>query len=276
MAEPSAIDIDWDASAATLGGYADFMAKEIAEQPEAIERLLSGRLGEKGILLDELKMTEEELAAVDRIYLIACGTSYHVGLIARTLIQTWAQGPRHLRLRLRVQLRAGRPGDRPHPVRCHHAVRRDGRHAGRRPQRRTRWVPRSLPSPTSWALPPARESDGVLYVQAGHRGLRVLHQGLHGPDGCLRPLCPAPGPEPRCHERRGGRGPLPGPQGHPGRHPRGASRAPGRTSRPRRSSAAPPQPSSWAAASTPPPPTRAPSSSRRSATCTPRPIPPAR
>ena len=93
VAEPSAIDIDWDASAATLGGYADFMAKEIAEQPEAIERLLSGRLGEKGILLDELKMTEEELAAVDRIYLIACGTSYHVGLIARTLIQTWAKVP---------------------------------------------------------------------------------------------------------------------------------------------------------------------------------------
>ena len=90
---PTTLDIDWDASAATLGGHPDFMAKEIAEQPEAIERLLSGRLGEKGILLDELKMTEEELAAVDRIYLIACGTSYHVGLIARTLIQTWAKVP---------------------------------------------------------------------------------------------------------------------------------------------------------------------------------------
>ena len=90
---PSAIDIDWDASAATLGGYADFMAKEIAEQPEAIERLLSGRLGDAGVKLDELSMSEEELAAVDRIYLIACGTSYHVGLIARTLIQTWAKVP---------------------------------------------------------------------------------------------------------------------------------------------------------------------------------------
>ena len=54
---PATIDIDWDASAATLGGYADFMAKEIAEQPEAIERLLSGRLGEKGIVLDELSMS---------------------------------------------------------------------------------------------------------------------------------------------------------------------------------------------------------------------------
>ncbi len=90
---PSAIDIDWDASAATLGGYSDFMAKEIAEQPEAIERLLSDRLGEKGIKLDELHMSEEDLAAIDRIYLIACGTSYHVGLIAKTYIQTWAKVP---------------------------------------------------------------------------------------------------------------------------------------------------------------------------------------
>ncbi len=90
---PSAIDIDWDASAATLGGYSDFMAKEIAEQPEAIERLLADRLGEKGIKLDELHMSEEDLAAIDRIYLIACGTSYHVGLIAKTYIQTWAKVP---------------------------------------------------------------------------------------------------------------------------------------------------------------------------------------
>lgn len=90
---PSTFDIDWDASAATLGGYADFMEKEIAEQPEAIERLLKSRLGEKGILLDELRMSEEDLAAVDRIFIIACGTSYHVGLIARTLIQTWAHVP---------------------------------------------------------------------------------------------------------------------------------------------------------------------------------------
>lgn len=90
---PSTIDIDWDASAATLGGYADFMAKEIAEQPEAIDRLLAGRLGERGIHMDELSMSQADLASVDRVYLIACGTSYHVSLIARTLIQTWAKVP---------------------------------------------------------------------------------------------------------------------------------------------------------------------------------------
>ncbi|MGN0056275.1 MAG: glutamine--fructose-6-phosphate transaminase (isomerizing) [Atopobiaceae bacterium] len=90
---PDTIDIDWDASAATLGGYSDFMAKEISEQPEAIERLLKDRLGQHGIELDELKMGNKDLAQIDRIFVIACGTSYHVGLIAKTVIQDWAKIP---------------------------------------------------------------------------------------------------------------------------------------------------------------------------------------
>ena len=90
---PATMDIDWDASAARLGGYSDFMAKEISEQPEAIERLLAGRLGKHGIELDELSLTREELAAVDRVVIIACGTSYHAGLMAKTAIQRWAKVP---------------------------------------------------------------------------------------------------------------------------------------------------------------------------------------
>ena len=90
---PATIDIDWDASAATLGGYSDFMAKEISEQPEAVERLLADRLGEHGVELDELTLSKSELAAVDRVYVIACGTSYHVGLIAKTIIEKWAKVP---------------------------------------------------------------------------------------------------------------------------------------------------------------------------------------
>ncbi|MGI6755899.1 MAG: glutamine--fructose-6-phosphate transaminase (isomerizing) [Atopobiaceae bacterium] len=89
--QPKTLEIDWDASAATLGGYPDFMGKEIAEQPEALERLLKGRLGEHGIEMDELDMTNEELAQTDRIYIVACGTSYHVGLIAKTMIEHWAK-----------------------------------------------------------------------------------------------------------------------------------------------------------------------------------------
>lgn len=90
---PSTFDIDWDASAAKMGGYSDFMAKEISEQPEAIERLLAGRLGEHGIELDELSLSRKELAEVDKIVIIACGTSYHVGLVAKTAIERWAKVP---------------------------------------------------------------------------------------------------------------------------------------------------------------------------------------
>ncbi|MBQ3268144.1 MAG: glutamine--fructose-6-phosphate transaminase (isomerizing), partial [Atopobiaceae bacterium] len=93
VAEPTRVTIDWDASAATLGGFADFMAKEIAEQPDAIQRLLDEHVGVDGVSLDKLRMTREELAAVDKVYLIACGTSYHVSLIARTMIQAWAKVP---------------------------------------------------------------------------------------------------------------------------------------------------------------------------------------
>ena len=93
VSAPGTIDIDWDASAAKLGGYSDFMAKEISEQPEAIERLLAGRLGEHGIELDELSLTGEELAAIDKIVVIACGTSYHVGLIAKAAVERWAKVP---------------------------------------------------------------------------------------------------------------------------------------------------------------------------------------
>lgn len=91
--EPDSFEIDWNASAATMGGYPDFMAKEIAEQPEAIERLLEGRLSNDGIVLDEIDFSSEELQAIDRIYIVACGTSWHVGLIARTYIERWAQIP---------------------------------------------------------------------------------------------------------------------------------------------------------------------------------------
>ncbi len=93
VADPTAIDIDWDASAAKLGGYSDFMAKEINEQPEALERLLKDRLGEHGIELDELSLSKAELAAVDKVVIIACGTSYHVGLLAKVAIERWAHVP---------------------------------------------------------------------------------------------------------------------------------------------------------------------------------------
>jgi glucosamine--fructose-6-phosphate aminotransferase (isomerizing) len=86
--------VDWDASAAEKGGYDWFMTKEIAEQPQAVADTLLGRLSPDGkLVLDEMRLTEEELRAITKIIVIACGTSYHAGLIAKLAIEHWTRIP---------------------------------------------------------------------------------------------------------------------------------------------------------------------------------------
>jgi len=86
--------IEWDLAAAEKGGYEDFMLKEIHEQPNGIRETLRGRRADDGrILLSELQMTREETAALQRVFIIACGTSYHAGLVGKLLIERWARMP---------------------------------------------------------------------------------------------------------------------------------------------------------------------------------------
>jgi glucosamine--fructose-6-phosphate aminotransferase (isomerizing) len=86
--------IDWDASAAEKGGYDYFMLKEIAEQPQAIADTLLGRLSERGdIVLDEVRLTDQDLRDVDKVFIIACGTSYHAGMVAKYAIEHWCRIP---------------------------------------------------------------------------------------------------------------------------------------------------------------------------------------
>ncbi len=92
--QPKVTHIDWDLDMAEKGGYPDFMMKEICEQPRVVRDTLVGRLAATGELdIDELGLTFEELNLVDRVYVIACGTSYHAGLIAKNLIESWARIP---------------------------------------------------------------------------------------------------------------------------------------------------------------------------------------
>lgn len=92
--QPKVTRIDWDLDMAEKGGYPDFMMKEICEQPRVVRDTLVGRLAATGELdIDELGLTFEELNLVDRVYVIACGTSYHAGLIAKNLIESWARIP---------------------------------------------------------------------------------------------------------------------------------------------------------------------------------------
>jgi glutamine---fructose-6-phosphate transaminase (isomerizing) len=86
--------VDWDVSAAEKGGFDYFMLKEIAEQPQAIADTLLGRIGEDGRLhLDEMRLSDEELRDVDKIIIIACGTAFHAGLIAKYAIEHWTRIP---------------------------------------------------------------------------------------------------------------------------------------------------------------------------------------
>ncbi len=85
--------IDWDADLSEKGGYPDFMLKEIHEQPRVIRDTLAGRLVGDELIIDELSLSRQELNLIDRVYIIACGTSYHAGLIAKNLIEMWAQIP---------------------------------------------------------------------------------------------------------------------------------------------------------------------------------------
>ncbi len=86
--------VDWDASAAEKGGYDHFMLKEIAEQPRAVADTLLGRLSADGtLLLDEMRLSDQELRDVDKIIVVACGTAYHSGLIAKYAVEHWTRIP---------------------------------------------------------------------------------------------------------------------------------------------------------------------------------------
>ncbi|MGY1837915.1 MULTISPECIES: glutamine--fructose-6-phosphate transaminase (isomerizing) [unclassified Modestobacter] len=92
--EPTAYDVDWDAEAAEKGGYDWFMLKEIAEQPQAVADTLLGRLGENGeLVLDEVRLSDQELRDIDKVFVVACGTAYHAGLIAKYAIEHWTRIP---------------------------------------------------------------------------------------------------------------------------------------------------------------------------------------
>lgn len=87
--------IEWDAEAAEKGGYPHFVLKEIYEQPDALRRTLTGRVRDGQLRLPELERMQRDglLDTIQRIVIVACGTSYHVGLIAKYVIEQWARIP---------------------------------------------------------------------------------------------------------------------------------------------------------------------------------------
>ncbi|HXS85287.1 MAG TPA: glutamine--fructose-6-phosphate transaminase (isomerizing) [Mycobacterium sp.] len=85
--------IDWDLDAAEKGGYEYFMLKEIAEQPTAVADTLLGHFVNGRIVLDEQRLSDQELREIDKVFIVACGTAYHSGLLAKYAIEHWTRLP---------------------------------------------------------------------------------------------------------------------------------------------------------------------------------------
>ena len=161
---PEITHISWDMDVAEKGGYPDFMLKEIHEQPRVIRDTLAGRLVGGRLEIDELDMTAEELNLVDRVYVIACGTSYHAGLIAKEMIEGWARIPTEVEVASEFRYRnpiitpttlvvaVSQSGETADTL----AAIRDARIKGAR----VFGITNVLGSPV------ARESDGVIYTKA--------------------------------------------------------------------------------------------------------------
>lgn len=92
--EKEVYHVTWDVDAAEKGGYEDFMLKEIHEQPKAIKDTLSSRIShEHKVSLENIEITKEELEAFDRVFIVACGTAYHAGLLGKVAIERLAKIP---------------------------------------------------------------------------------------------------------------------------------------------------------------------------------------
>ncbi|KJS17902.1 MAG: glutamine--fructose-6-phosphate aminotransferase [Peptococcaceae bacterium BRH_c4b] len=93
--EKPVFEVKWEAAQAEKGGFDHFMLKEIHEQPSALKDTLSGRINPDGtgVLLNEITMTPEELKNINKIYITACGTAYHAGLVGKHVIEKLARIP---------------------------------------------------------------------------------------------------------------------------------------------------------------------------------------
>ncbi len=159
------IEVDWNVAQAQKGGYPYFMRKEIDEQPAAIRDTLAGRVHAGGLQLDELRVPDDVLREVSKVFVVACGTAFHSGLVAKYAIEHWTRLP--VEIEIASECRYGDPVLGPDTLTL--AVSQSGetidtleaaRHAARQGSQVlavTNTVGSSL----------AREADGVFYTHAG-------------------------------------------------------------------------------------------------------------
>jgi glucosamine--fructose-6-phosphate aminotransferase (isomerizing) len=165
-AEVRPYHVDWDLSAAEKGGYDWFMRKEIYEQPKAVADTLLGRHDENARLtLDEIRISEAELRSVDKIVIIACGTAFYAGLVAKYAIEHWTRIPCEVELASEFRYRDPIVG----PTTLVVAISQSGETADTlmaiRHAREQRARVLAVCNTNGSTIP--RESDAVIYTHAG-------------------------------------------------------------------------------------------------------------
>ena len=158
--------VDWDLSAAEKGGYDWFMRKEIYEQPRAVADTLLGRHDANARLtLDEIRIPEDELRGIDKIIIVACGTAFYAGLVAKYAIEHWTRIPCEVELASEFRYRDPILG----PTTLVVAISQSGETADTlmaiRHGREQRARVLAICNTNGSTIP--RESDGVIYTHAG-------------------------------------------------------------------------------------------------------------
>ena len=164
--DPRPLDVTWDLAAAEKSGYPDFMLKEIHEQPAAIRDTLLGRFDDLGRLaLDDLWMREDQFRDVNKVFVVACGTAFHAGLVAKYSIEHWTRLPVEIEIASEFRYRdpvldantltlgVSQSGETIDTLEAIRHARQQGSHV----IAITNTVGSSI----------ARESDGVVYTHAG-------------------------------------------------------------------------------------------------------------
>jgi glucosamine--fructose-6-phosphate aminotransferase (isomerizing) len=166
VVEPFALSVDWDVTAAQKDGCDDFMSKEIREQPKAVaDTLLDRQRPDGSLMLDEGAVTDDQLRAVDKVFIVACGSSYHAAMVAKYAIERWAKIPAEVDIASEFRYRDPVLDDRTLAVGVSQSgesldtlmAMREARRLGARTLAVSNVVDSSM----------ARESDGALYTRAG-------------------------------------------------------------------------------------------------------------
>jgi glucosamine--fructose-6-phosphate aminotransferase (isomerizing) len=158
--------VDWDTAAAEKGGYRFFMEKEIQEQPGAVRDTLGGRLTAGGLLhLDELAISDEDVRGIEQVFIVACGSAYHSGLVGKYAIERWTRVPVQVEMASEFRYRDPVVGRNTLVI----AVSQSGETADtleavRHARQQKAWV---LAVTNTVGSTIARESDAALYTRCG-------------------------------------------------------------------------------------------------------------